>query len=68
MAEIALAARTVTVTGGNLFAIAAATLGDATQAVRIAQLNGLTDFFLSGTTVLALPRVDAGETGGVPAQ
>jgi hypothetical protein len=68
MAEVALAARTVTVAGGNLFQVAAAQLGDATQAHRIAILNGLTDFFLSGTVTLAIPRVDLSQTGGVPAQ
>lgn len=68
MAEIALAARTVTVAGGNLFEVAAIHLGDATQAFRIAQLNGLVDFFLTGTQVLRLPAVDASLSGGVPAQ
>ena len=58
----------VTVVGGNLFAIAAQYLGDATQAVRIAQLNGLSDFFLTGTNTLLIPPVSAAATGGVPAQ
>jgi len=68
MAEIALAARTVTVVGGNLFELAALHLGDATQAFRIAQLNGLIDFFVTGPVVLRLPAVDASLGGGVPAQ
>lgn len=63
-----MAARTITVVGGNLFDIAARELGDATQAVRIAQRNGLSDFFLSGTVTLDLPPVDASQTGGVPQQ
>ena len=67
MAEIALAARTVQATG-DLFHVAAVHLGDATQAVRIAQLNGLTDFVLPGIVTLALPPVDTSQAGGVPAQ
>ena len=63
-----MSARTITVHNGNLFAIAARELGDDTQAVRIAQRNGLTDFFLSGTVTLALPPVDATQSGGVPLQ
>ena len=58
----------VTVTGGDLFHVAARYLGDATQAVRIAQLNGLTDFQLSGTVTLLLPQINATLTGGVPSQ
>lgn len=60
--------QTITVIGGNLFAIAASLLGDATQATRIAQQNGLTDFFLSGPVTLIIPDVDPTATGGVPAQ
>ncbi len=33
--------RQVTIAGGNLFQVAAQQLGDATQWLRIAQLNGL---------------------------
>ena len=40
--------RTITVVGGNLFQIAAEQLGDATQWIRIAQLNRLSDPMLSG--------------------
>lgn len=60
--------RIITVSGGNLFAVAARELGDATQAVRIAQRNGLSDFFLSGIVVLELPPVDSGAAGGIPPQ
>jgi hypothetical protein len=35
--------RTIQITGGNLFAIAAAQMGDALQGVRIAVANNLTD-------------------------
>ncbi len=54
-----------TVSNTNLFAVAAASLGDATQWVRIAQLNGLADSTVSGTATLALPPVDPGATGGI---
>jgi hypothetical protein len=60
--------QTITVIGGDLFHIAAAYLGDATQAVRIAQQNGLTDFFLTGQVTLVIPDVDPNATGGVPPQ
>ena len=56
----------VTVVVGNLFAIAAQYLGDATQWIRIAQANGLRDPVLSGVVTLALPPVDPLATGGVP--
>ena len=61
-----MALNTITVVGGNLYQIAARYLGDATQAVRIAQRNGLSDFFLSGQVTLALPPVDDTQSGGVP--
>ena len=61
-----MAYRQITVAGGNLFAIAAQQLGDATQAPRIAALNGLSDFFLgAGVTTLLLPPIDANASGGV---
>ena len=57
----------VTVTGGNLFRVAADYLNDATQANRIAVANGLTDFFLpEGPTVLNIPDPDPTQTGGIP--
>ena len=51
--------RVITVTGGNLFALAAQYLGDATQWNRIAQLNRLLDPFLVGTITLTIPPVNA---------
>ena len=63
-----MTARSITVVGGNLYQIAAVQLGDATQAVRIAQLNGITDYFLNGVTTLLLPAADTGAGGGVPPQ
>lgn len=61
-----MAQQTITVIGGNLFQIAAQYLGDASQATRIAQLNGLSDFWLTGQTTLILPNIDPSATGGVP--
>lgn len=57
--------RRITVAGGNLFRIAADELGDATQWVRIAQLNGLKDPVLAGVVTLRLPARDAAAGGGV---
>ncbi len=59
---------TITVAGGDLFHIAAAWLGDATQWVRIAQINNLKDFQLSGVTTLVLPAVDPSAGGGIASQ
>ena len=60
--------RSVTVAGGNLFQIAAAELGDATQWLRIAQLNGIADPMLSGVVTLLIPDVDPAAGGGVAGQ
>jgi hypothetical protein len=59
---------TITVVSGNLFDIAARYLGDATQAVRIAQLNGLRDFFITAQSTLLIPPVNSSAAGGVPQQ
>ena len=63
----------LTVAGGNLFRIAAEQLGDATQWLRIAQLNNLTDPVLTGSTVngvitLRIPNRDPRAGGGIAAQ
>lgn len=52
----------------NLFEVAARELGDATQWIRIAQLNGLTDPMLVGLFTLDLPTVDASLGGGIAPQ
>lgn len=52
----------ITVSGGTLFDVAAAELGDATQWNRIARLNGLIDPFLDGMTTLRIPA--AGTSNG----
>jgi nucleoid-associated protein YgaU len=64
--------QTITVNGGNLFQIAAQYLGDATQWIRIAMQNGLSDPFLAVNpdqpVTLVIPDVDPNATGGVPPQ
>jgi len=55
----------VTVAGSNLFALAAKYLNDATQWIRIAQANDLSDPVLKGVNVLVIPPVDASAGGGV---
>jgi hypothetical protein len=60
--------RTLTIAGGNLFQIAAAQLGDATQWVRIAALNNLDDPMLQGVVTLTLPDVDPSAGGGIGSQ
>lgn len=57
---------TITAIGGDLFDIAAQYLGDATQWIRIAQLNGITDPFLVGQIELVLPPINPDAGGGVP--
>lgn len=59
---------TITVAGGNLFQIAAQYLGDATQWIRIAQINNLSDPMLSGVVVLTIPDINPNAGGGVVAQ
>ena len=60
--------RTIQVAGGNLYRIAMDYLGDATQWIRIAQLNGIDDPMLSGTVTLTVPARDPNAGGGVAAQ
>jgi nucleoid-associated protein YgaU len=60
--------QTVTVAGGNLFQIAAQYLNDATQWIRIAQLNGIDDPMLTGVVTLLIPDTDANAGGGIAAQ
>ena len=59
---------TITIVGGNLFQIAAQYLGDATQWLRIAQLNGISDPMLSGIQTLLIPDPDPNAGGGIAAQ
>ena len=60
--------RLLTVAGGNLFQIAAAELADATQWIRIAQLNELSDPVLTTVTTLLIPDSDPTAGGGIAAQ
>jgi hypothetical protein len=60
--------QTLTVAGGNLFQIAAQQLNDATQWIRIAQLNGLSDPMLTGVVTLLIPDIDTNAGGGIAAQ
>jgi len=58
----------LTVAGGNLFRIAADQLGDATQWIRIAQLNGLADPIITGLMTLRIPNLDPTAGGGIAPQ
>ena len=60
--------KVITVAGGNLFRIAAEELGDATQWLRIARLNGLNDPMLSGIVSLLIPDQDLNAGGGIASQ
>lgn len=58
-------AQTVTVTGGNLYALAAQYYNDPNQWTVIAQANSLTDPMLTGVHTLTIPPTKPA-TGGVP--
>lgn len=60
--------KSITIAGGNLYDIAARELGDATQWIRIAQLNGIEDPMLSGIVTLVIPDIDPNAGGGVAPQ
>lgn len=60
--------KTITVAGDNLFRIAAAQLADATQWIRVAELNDLSDPMLIGVVTLLIPDVDPSAGGGIVAQ
>lgn len=51
----------------TLFHIAARYLGDATQWVRIAELNGVTSPAITYSQQLEIPAVDTTATGGIAA-
>lgn len=57
--------RLIRVAGGNLFAIAAQELGDATQWNRIAQINKLVDPWLVGSFALQIPPTNPNAGGGI---
>lgn len=56
--------RTITVAGANLMRLAAQYYGDATQWNRIAALNGLSDFIVTGVATLKIPKAGV-SNGGV---
>ena len=58
--------KTITFIGGNLFQIALDQYGDATQALRLMRVNGLTDYILQGQVTLVIPAPDPTQTGGLP--
>jgi hypothetical protein len=60
--------KSIPVAGDNLFRNAAVQLADATQWIRIAELNGLSDPMLAGVNTLLIPDVDASAGGGIAAQ
>ena len=53
----------ITVSGGNLYQIAAQEYGDAMGWVQIAQANGLADPELVGLVTLTIPPYNADSTG-----
>ena len=55
----------ITVFSGDLFHISAQYLGDATQWIRIAQLNNLSDPVIRRLTKLVLPPPDSTAGGGI---
>ena len=63
--ELVMSNQSVTSAGGNLFALAAKYLNDATQWIRIAQANNLSDPLLQGVNTLVIPPVNASAGGGI---
>ncbi len=60
--------QTIQIAGGDLFRVAATYLNDATQWIRIAQLNAISDPWLSAATTLRIPNQNPSAGGGVAAQ
>ena len=60
--------KAITVAGDNLFRIAAAELGDATQWIRIAELNQISDPVLKGVVTLLIPDINPNAGGGIAAK
>lgn len=60
--------QSITVVGGNLFQIASERLGDATQWIRIAQLNCLVDPDINGVMTLVIPDRNPNAGGGIIVQ
>ena len=60
--------QTIVIAGGDLFHIAAKHLNDATQWIRIAQLNNISDPVLSGLVTLLIPDLKSTAGGGIVGQ
>jgi nucleoid-associated protein YgaU len=60
-----MSGQVVVVAGGNLFVLAAKYLNDATQWIRIAQANQLSDPQLTGVNTLVIPPVNPAAGGGI---
>jgi hypothetical protein len=60
--------KTITIAGDNLFRIAAEQLSDATQWIRIAELNNLSDPIITSMVSLLIPDVDPNAGGGIASQ
>jgi nucleoid-associated protein YgaU len=60
-----MSGQVITVAGGNLFQLAAKYLNDATQWIRIAQANSLSDPVIAGVQTLVIPPIDARAGGGI---
>lgn len=60
--------RSITLTGGNLFEIAAIQLGSALQWINIARANNLSDPMLSGQNVIIIPAISPAFADGIGPQ
>lgn len=58
----------ITVSGTTLFHVASQYLNDATQWIRIAQQNNLSDPMIYGVVSLVIPDVDPTAGGGIVSQ
>lgn len=65
-----MARQTLNFTGadGTLFHVAARLYGDATEWIRIAQANGVSDPTIVGTVTLIIPDKPQTPSGGIPNQ
>lgn len=60
--------RTINIAGDNLFRVAAVELADATQWIRIAELNGISDPIIGSMVSLLIPDINPDATGGIAPQ
>jgi hypothetical protein len=64
LGQINSSERTITVSGGNLYDVAAREYGDSTAADQIMQANDLNDPTLTGNVTLAIPPYNPGQANG----